>query len=107
MTVKVMIKRKIPVDKEKELVSLIAKMRAVASGKKGYVSGETLWSVDKPEEYLVISTWRTMEDWELWKASEERKALQGRIDSLGTEPTIYEIYRYPEIVPDEFSDPLM
>lgn len=107
MTVKVFIKRSIPKEKERELVNLIARMRAIASGKKGYVSGETLWSVDKPEEYLVVSTWRTLEDWELWRNSEQRRVLQGKIDFLGAGETTYEIYRYPEMIPDEFSEPLM
>jgi heme oxygenase (mycobilin-producing) len=107
MTVKVMIKRRIPKEMEQALINLITRMRNVASRKKGYVSGETLWGVENPDEYLVISTWRTLEDWERWKNSEERNSLQEKIDVLGIGDTTYTIYRYPEIVADEFSDPLM
>jgi len=107
MTVKVVIKRRIPKEKEQALINLITQMRTVASRKKGYVSGETLWGVENPDEYLVISTWRTIEDWERWKNSEERNSLQIKIDVLGAGETTYTIYRYPEVVADEFSDPLM
>ena len=60
----------------------------------GYITGETLKRVDRPGEYLVISTWRSNQEWRKWVLSEERTGIQSKIDKLlGTE-TQYEIYAY-------------
>ncbi len=106
-TVKVFIKRKISKDKEVAVLTLITQMRAMATRRPGYVSGETLWSADRPDEYLVVSTWRTLESWKAWRESKERAGFQEKIDALTGKETDYEIYRYPEILPDGFSEPLM
>ena len=50
--------------------------------------------VDNPNEYLVISTWQFIDDWEKWKASVERQEIQSKIDSLIGTKTDYEIYDY-------------
>jgi heme-degrading monooxygenase HmoA len=93
--IKVMIKRRAPADKQKELLDLIAKLRSEASKQAGYISGETLNSSDKPDEFLVISIWDDEFFWKKWIATEERKAIQGQIDKLIGTPTEYEIYRFP------------
>ena len=43
--------------------------------------------LDCPGEYLVISTWNSLDDWNRWLSSEERKNLQKQIDSLLGEET--------------------
>ncbi len=93
--IKVMIKRRAPADKQKELLDLITKLRSEASKQAGYISGETLHSSDRPEEFLVISIWDDDLFWKKWIASDERKALQAKIDKLIETPTEYEIYRFP------------
>ena len=60
----------------------------------GYISGATLKRCDKPGEYLVMSTWQSYQDWEKWEASQERKEVQGKIDSLIGGKTECEIYDY-------------
>jgi heme-degrading monooxygenase HmoA len=94
MAVKVIIKRKVPKGKEGDLSSLLLKLRALATAQAGYISGETLINVDNPEDYLVISTWRSVNDWKAWAESKERAALQGKIDSLLSQKTEYGIYFY-------------
>jgi len=91
-----MLKRWVPAEKEKELVTLITELRSLASKQPGYISGETMRHVKNPEEYLVISTWDSLEDWERWVASPPRKALQDQIDKLLGKKTFYDIYNYPE-----------
>jgi heme oxygenase (mycobilin-producing) len=98
--VKVMIKRKAPEGREAELLSLITDLRCAASRQLGYISGETLRSGENPSEYLVISVWRTENEWDRWIATDERRELQDRIDALIGTPTKYEIYRYPHVVHD-------
>lgn len=96
--IKVMIKRKAPAEKHKELMDLITKLRSEAAKQVGYISGETLHSSDKPDEFLVISIWDDDLFWKKWITSDERKELQAKIDKLIGTPTEYEIYRYPRKV---------
>jgi heme-degrading monooxygenase HmoA len=60
----------------------------------GYISGETLKNMVKPETFLVISTWETAADWERWFLSKERQELQSKIDTLLEEETEYDIFYF-------------
>ena len=79
-------------DKARELAPLIVKLRSLATVQPGYISGETLRCIDCEGEYLVISTWNSVEDWNRWLNSDERKAIQSRIEALLEEKTEYRIY---------------
>jgi quinol monooxygenase YgiN len=94
MTVKIVIKRKVPKDKEKELLPLIKQLRIATTQQAGYISGETLERIDKPGETVVVSTWESAEDWNRWVTSPERSALQNKIDNLLGQETEYEIYSH-------------
>lgn len=104
MAVKVLIKRKVPKGKEVDLVKRITRLRTMATRQPGYISGETMRNVQDREEYLVISTWQSTEDWEAWKTNEERETIQADIDALLGETTRYEVYQYPEKVVARLSD---
>jgi heme-degrading monooxygenase HmoA len=94
MAVKVLIKRKVPQHLESKLLELLRQLRTHTMNQPGYISGETLKRLDKPEETLVISTWHSAEEWRKWVMSSERKEIQSKIDLfLGTE-TEYEMYEY-------------
>jgi heme-degrading monooxygenase HmoA len=94
MAVKVLIKRKVPADKAREMIPLFRKMRALATNQPGYISGETLKRLDSPNEFVVISTWHSSKDWTNWLESKDRKAIQDEIDALLGGKTEYEIYHY-------------
>jgi len=94
MAVKIFIKRSIPPDKSGELMSLFQDLRSVAMSQPGYISGETLHSLDNPGEIVVISTWQTVEQWRSWVANKERLKIQDQIDMLLREKTGYEVYQY-------------
>jgi heme-degrading monooxygenase HmoA len=96
MAVKVLIKRKVPREKEKDLLKLITQLRVLASKETGYISGETMRNVKKSLEYLVISTWQNLESWKSWLANRERQKIQKEIDKLLGKKTTYEVYHYPE-----------
>lgn len=96
MAVKILIKRKVPREKGVELLNLITELRSQASVQPGYISGETLRSMEKPDEYLVISTWQSVDDWKAWASSKERSQVESRVQAILGEPTQYEIYHYPE-----------
>jgi heme-degrading monooxygenase HmoA len=92
MPIQVIIKRKWQTDKHDELIPLLTEIRARAKNQPGYISGETLRSLDDPEDYMVVSKWETAEDWQRWLQSKERRDLQGQVDSLIGERTFYEIF---------------
>ena len=96
MSIKIIIKRKVPKDMEKELLPLIKELRILTTKQEGYISGETLDRVDKPGQSLVISTWQSVEDWNNWANSTERKAIQDNIDKLLGEKTEYELYGHAQ-----------
>jgi heme-degrading monooxygenase HmoA len=96
MSIKIIIKRKVPKDMEKELLPLIKELRILTTKQEGYISGETLDRVDKPGQSLVISTWQSVEDWNNWVNSTERKEIQENIDKLIGEKTEYELYGHAQ-----------
>ena len=94
MAIKTIIKRKVPKGKEAQLLPLILDLRSKAITQSGYISGETLINVNDPEEYVVIGTWKSVDNWKAWEASKERGEIQSRIDALLGEKTAYAIYFY-------------
>jgi heme-degrading monooxygenase HmoA len=94
MAVKILIKRMVPETKEKELMPFLKELRNMAISRPGYISGETLERVDKPGEYMVISTWQSAAQWREWVLSKDRIEIQEKIDALLGEKTEYAIYNY-------------
>ncbi|MBE0585924.1 MAG: antibiotic biosynthesis monooxygenase [Desulfofustis sp.] len=92
MTVKIFIKRNVTDSKIAELTILLKRLRSVTLMQPGYISGQTLKRVDKPGECLVISTWRSAEDWQEWLGNSKRIAIQNEIDELLDSPTEYAVY---------------
>ncbi|MFN2354645.1 MAG: antibiotic biosynthesis monooxygenase [Desulfopila sp.] len=92
MAVKIFIKRKMAESHVLELTELLKKLRAMTLEQPGYISGETLRRIDKPDESMVISTWRSVEDWNNWVNNKKRLAVQNEIDQLLGEETEYAIY---------------
>jgi heme-degrading monooxygenase HmoA len=94
MAVKILIKREVPESREMELNKLLKEMRTFCTQQPGYISGETLKRADRPGEFLVISTWQSMDDWRKWVISKQRKDIQDKIDELLGMETRYEVYAY-------------
>jgi len=92
MLAKILIKRKIPQDLQKRLLPVLTQLREKVVAQPGYISGETLRNFEDPEDYLVISTWRSVENWQAWLNSPERKALHREIEELLPTRTQYSIY---------------
>ncbi len=92
MAVKIFIKRKLAESHVIELSILLKKLRSLTLNQPGYISGETLQRIDKPGESMVISTWRSVEDWNNWVNNEKRMVIQTEIDQLLGEETEYAVY---------------
>ncbi|MFW2368974.1 MAG: antibiotic biosynthesis monooxygenase family protein [Desulforhopalus sp.] len=92
MTVKILIKRAVTESSFEGLDNLLRRMRSVCLMQPGYILGQTLKRLDKPGEFLVVSVWESLEDWENWFNSSERREIQVEIDHLLGEETRYGIY---------------
>lgn len=92
MSVKIFIKRNVADSNIIELTILLKKLRSLTINQHGYISGETLRRVDKRDECIVISSWRSIEDWNSWVKNDKRISIQNEIDKLLGKETEYAIY---------------
>ena len=76
----------------KILLPHIIELRALAVRQPGYISGETFFNLDRPEECLVIGRWTTIELWQKWYQDPRRIELDKNMEKhLGAKPE-YSIY---------------
>ena len=94
MAVKILIKRTVPQDKAKEMIPLFRQMRVLATMQPGYITGETLRRLENLDEFLVISTWQSSDDWQNWLNSKERQEIQDKVDKLLGGNTEYDVFHY-------------
>lgn len=92
MFIKVIIKREVSEGKEKEFFSLLKNLRMNAILQDGYISGETLICAENTNKVIVISHWKSIEDWEKWKVNVKRVEIDTMLGKLQDNPTIYEPY---------------
>jgi heme-degrading monooxygenase HmoA len=105
MAIKVLIQRKIKPGKEKELSKAVKELRSIAIHAPGYISGETLRSIEDPTLHLVISTWKSIEDWNRWMNCSERESFERKIGLILEEPTRVTPFEH-ELYPVAFDEAL-
>lgn len=88
MAAKILIKRKVRTESLGDLLELYVRLRSMAMRQPGYVSGETLISAERDDVHLVISTWRTLDDWMAWEKNPERIEISEQIDRFLAEPPV-------------------
>jgi heme-degrading monooxygenase HmoA len=94
MAIRIIIDRKVKKGKESEFARMLRELRSKAIPSKGYISGETLRAQGDPQNYVVITTWQSLEDWKKWEKQPERKEIHARIEKLMSRPTKTTIYLY-------------
>ncbi len=92
MTIKIFIKRTVSPEDVLPLTTLLKKLRSLSLNQNGYIHGETLRRIDRPNESMVISTWQSLDDWNSWLSNPERVAIQDEIDHLLGVETEYAVY---------------
>jgi len=108
MAVSIIIRRSVKDETTADrLAPLIVQLRSRATVQPGFLTGQTFSCLDCEGEYLVISTWNTLEDWNKWMHSEERMDIQRQVDELLGEKTIYRYYEpvVGGIPPRFYTDP--
>jgi heme-degrading monooxygenase HmoA len=94
MAIKVIVERRVAKGKDTELANLMREMRSKAMFARGYISGETLRAHDDPTLYVVISTWKSLEDWKAWEQGPVRKAIQTKIDAFLEQSARHRIFDF-------------
>ena len=92
MSTRVLIERRIKPGSFAQFLELSIELRAEAVRQPGYISGETLVSAEQENQYLVISTWRRLDDWKAWLKNPERMRIAAEMDTLLTHPAEVKIY---------------
>jgi len=92
MTVRVIIDRRVKNGKEAEFFDLLKELRSKAVSSEGYISGETLRAVSDRDNYVVVSTWQSGDDWKKWEKNSERAKIQAKIEKIMSRPTKTKMY---------------
>lgn len=92
MAVKILIKRKFKNGNMRAASRFVINNRTGAMKQPGYISSETLRSLDDQDQVVVVSMWENMEDWQTWKNSETRKANETEFKDYLAGETVYEHY---------------
>lgn len=94
MGIHVLIRRQFIPEKADEVARLMLKLRSLARSQPGYISSESLRCIEPSDEteYLIRSSWNSVEDWKNWFNSDTRKAIQQKIDAITGIETEYRIY---------------
>ncbi len=92
MAVKIIIERTMTADDQAEVAELLKQLRAKAMDHQGYVSGETLFSVDRPGTHVVISTWERLRDWRAWEKDPQRGEIVQNVEALLASPSSTSVY---------------
>ena len=87
MVVRIIIDRKVKKRKESEFSEMLKQLRSKAVSSRGYVSGETPRSLSDHQNYIVLSTWQSIDDRRNWEKNLERIKIQARIEKILARPT--------------------
>ncbi len=94
MIVKIFIQSKSDPAREKEFKQLLQELLSKAMQAEGFISGETMQSLEDPTVHLTVGAWRSITNWNIWFNSPERKAIQERFNQVLTEPVTMTLYHY-------------
>lgn len=82
MAIKVIIKRKFKDGCSKDAHDMLIKARQNAMKEQGYIASESLCNCDDANEIVVLSMWRTREDWQRYKNGSARQELEGQMAEI-------------------------
>lgn len=92
MAVRIFIKRHCKSGRTQKALSLLNEFRKTAMDQPGYLSGETLVNHYDSRYIVVVSTWRSVEDWINWQNSDIRDRNEAQIEDLLDEAAKYEVF---------------
>jgi heme oxygenase (mycobilin-producing) len=87
MMVRIIIDRRVKKGKEAEFFDLLKELRSKAISSEGYISGETLRALSDRYNYVVVSSWQSVDAWRNWEKNVKRTKIQARIEKIMVRPT--------------------
>jgi len=93
MPVTVISKRVFTIKKNEKLISLLKELRKNATKQKGFISRATFTNVNDAADNIAISEWKTEDHWKIWMKKKKIRKIQGDIDTLIGEKTVFEVYK--------------
>ena len=93
MAVKIVVSRQVADGCLEKVMALVRAMRHAAQEQPGFITGETMGLMPLSREVLVISCWKSIEDWNRWFDHPRRVQLQKEMDAYLGDRTEYTIYR--------------
>jgi heme-degrading monooxygenase HmoA len=93
MPVLVISKRVFRIKHRDKLIPLLQQLRNHAKKQKGFISRATYSSMNDLGEYIVISEWETASSWRNWMGKKKIWDIQGKIDSIVGEKTVFDVYK--------------
>lgn len=93
MSVIVISKRVFRIKHHEKLIPLFINLRNHAKKQKGFINRKTFSCLNNPGEYIIISKWESEKCWKEWMNKKKPREIQGKIDSLIGEKTIYDVYK--------------
>jgi antibiotic biosynthesis monooxygenase (ABM) superfamily enzyme len=91
--VKVIVERKVKKGKEAQLMELLREVKSAATLYPGYISGETMTSIDDPSLFLVIANFTDLESFKKWRDNPARLKVTAKIDALLEYPAKIGVYK--------------
>jgi len=73
--IKVVIERVVAEGLEVPYEKAVGELLTVMTRARGYISGESLVDVKRPNHYVVIARWSDRASWDQWFYSEDRKQV--------------------------------
>lgn len=77
--IRVIIEREVAEGLEQFYEKAIAELLSVMTSAPGYLAGESLVELHRPNRYVVITRWTNEEAWNRWFRSAERQQILGAI----------------------------
>lgn len=77
--IRVLIERQVAAELEAHYDQAARETLQKAMHVAGFISGEALHNVDNPSHRLLLATYRSVNDWNRWYQSEERREMMERI----------------------------
>ena len=56
--------------------------------------GDRTTTISDTDEFMVISTWRSLKDWDAWNSNVARREIQQKIDAMLKQKTVAKAYYY-------------
>ena len=89
MQAKIVIERHVLPGSEARSLDILVEMRSLATRQSGYISGETLVNVSDHSTMIVVSTWRSVQDWQRWAGHSDRRRLEDMLHPMASSTIVH------------------